>query len=399
MAGNAPDSEIHNLKQAMHEAMYQQSPIGTALYALDGRLLELNPAALLLMGIPSQEAASHFNLFSLTFLPEAAKTGIQQGRPARFTFQYDFDQASRRGIFRSSRAGVGFFECQIIPLQNPESRISAFLALIQDISERHQDEAALSESEFRYRMFFDCAGDSLFVHDFQGKLLDVNRTALEALGYERNELINRNIALLDSPATAEHIQERMTQLQASGRVTFEGEHIAKNGRRIPVEVNARLIAYNGQPAVLGVARDMTERKIAEKIIADLNERFAKAFELNPMPMSLSFYEDGKILDVNQSFLKTFGFHKLEITGITTVEAGIMTAEDRARLLEEGNRKGAPRNLPITMRTKYGQQLEGRISSEIITLGSRKCLLSTISQTRLIPLPADPVPSPETEDEG
>ncbi|MBI2954868.1 MAG: MEKHLA domain-containing protein, partial [Chloroflexi bacterium] len=142
-------------------------------------------------------------------------------------------------------------------------------AYVASLTERKRVEEALKESEDRYRALFEYANDAIFLHHLKpdgtlGGFVAVNEAACAALGYSRRELLrmtSRDIAAPDAQATVPAVLDR---LQAEGHVTFEIVHVAKDGRRIPVEISTRLVVLNGERMVLSIARDITERKRAEQ---------------------------------------------------------------------------------------------------------------------------------------
>ncbi|CAG0989328.1 partial Sporulation kinase E, partial [Anaerolineae bacterium] len=118
-------------------------------------------------------------------------------------------------------------------------------------------------AESLYNSVLENANDAIFIHDLEGRFLDVNRTACERLGYTRAELLRLSVKQLDDPETAAHFDEAMKAFAKKGSVVGETRHVHKDGRCIPTEISAQLIEYKGQPAVLSVARDISERKRIE----------------------------------------------------------------------------------------------------------------------------------------
>lgn len=150
---------------------------------------------------------------------------------------------------------------------NLEIRVQERTAELRlEITERERVEQTLRHSQQRYYALFDSASDAVFVHDLSGRLLDVNQVACESLGYGRQELLQMSLSEIESPEDAALIGERFEILHKHGLVVFEARHVTKDGSTFPVEVSARLIDYGGSPAVIGTARDMTERKQAEEAL-------------------------------------------------------------------------------------------------------------------------------------
>ena len=150
---------------------------------------------------------------------------------------------------------------------------------------------------------FEHINDAILIHDLAGNLLRVNPAACQRLGYTRAELLRLNLAQLDSPANALRYAERIRQLQTDGHLVLESEHRRKDGTWLPVEVNARLIQWEGAPAVLGVVRDITRRKRAEENYRHLFENAVEGiFQSTP---------DGRYLRVNAAMARIYGYGSVE----------------------------------------------------------------------------------------
>jgi len=133
-------------------------------------------------------------------------------------------------------------------------------SLEQRVEERTK---SLFESEQKYRILFDNAGDSIFIHDAEARMLAVNQLACEWLGYTNDELMSTTITLLISPEQSRNTQGRIAQLMAQGSLIFETVALRKDGSLIPTEVSARKVLWQGQPAMMSICRDLTERNQAK----------------------------------------------------------------------------------------------------------------------------------------
>jgi len=110
----------------------------------------------------------------------------------------------------------------------------------------------------------------------------------------------------------------------------------------------------------------------------LEEKFSKAFRAIPDPMALARLADGTLLDVNESFVRTFGYPREEAVGRTGVELGIWrTAEDRARMVGALGTVGRIRNMEFEFGTRSGGVLIGLLSIEALEVDGELCLLAVI----------------------
>src|SRR5215813_782325 len=128
-----------------------------------------------------------------------------------------------------------------------------------------------------------------------------------------------------------------------------------------------------------IAALLVERIRKRQAIRDLTEseeRFAKAFKANPQPMSLTTLQEGRYVDVNESFLRMSGYTRDEVVGRTSVDVGIFTtSEHRSKVLVEPLlNSGTSRNFEMNFRTKSGAFRMLLSSAELIEVGGEKCIL-------------------------
>ena len=161
--------------------------------------------------------------------------------------------------------------------------INAIAERLGKVAERKQAEAALQASELQLHLLFNSGRDAVVVH-FMGAdgkptyFTKVNDIACERLGYSREEMLKLSPQDIDAPDRADQIPAIIEKLIKTGHVLFETEHIAKDGHRISVEVSTSLLQLDGKQATLSVARDITERKMAEEALTLLVNQYKTALE-------------------------------------------------------------------------------------------------------------------------
>ncbi len=123
------------------------------------------------------------------------------------------------------------------------------------------------EEELMFRsILLDSATDSIFALNQEGKVIYVNEAAYKDRGFTKEELIGKSIDEIDAPQYKELVRQRMGQLLETGSIRVETEHIKKDGTLMDVEVNARVIEFGGKKVIVGILRDIAERKKAEEKI-------------------------------------------------------------------------------------------------------------------------------------
>jgi PAS domain S-box-containing protein len=123
---------------------------------------------------------------------------------------------------------------------------------------------ALLSATNRYRTLFESAADAIFVFETNGNMLDVNRIACDLLGYPRKEIMKMNWSDILAPEERVRGSDLFQEIFERGHILFETSYSRNDGKIIPIESSSRIIEYDQQKAVLNIARDITERKEAEK---------------------------------------------------------------------------------------------------------------------------------------
>jgi PAS domain S-box-containing protein len=170
--------------------------------------------------------------------------------------------------------------------------------LEQRIAERKRAEVALRESEERYRELFENAKDAIYVHDLEGNYLKINRAAEELSGYSREELVGHNFTEFIAKEYVKLVRENFcAKLAKEGETSYELDVIAKDGRRVPVEISSRAIYENGAlVGVQGMARDITERKLAQDALQMFSRQLIEAQEDERRRISRELHDQiGQIL--------------------------------------------------------------------------------------------------------
>jgi len=169
------------------------------------------------------------------------------------------------------------------PMLDARGRLLEFVGTDIDISDRRRVEEDLRESEARFRTFVDHAGDGFLLLDTDdyGRVLDVNRQACESLGYTREDLIGRYPREFDvglAPADVVRIGERV----AAGEVfAFETRHRRKDGTEFPVELRVRPFQQRGVRMSVALARNITERKEAQRALNESHDLLHAVVEGSP----------------------------------------------------------------------------------------------------------------------
>jgi len=148
------------------------------------------------------------------------------------------------------------------------------------LAEREQAEAAVKESEERYRELVENANDIVFTLDLEGNVTSINKAVESLTGFTQAELLGMNMADFLTPrSVASARQMTARKLAGEERTNYEVEVEAKDGRSLTLEISSRLALSEGKPVgVQGVARDITMRRQAEETLRRADQRALTEYE-------------------------------------------------------------------------------------------------------------------------
>jgi len=131
--------------------------------------------------------------------------------------------------------------------------------------------------------------------------------------------------------------------------------------------------------MLGMAVDITERKLAEEALKKSEEKFSKAFQESPMMLSVTTLKDHRYLDVNEAFEQIIGWRREEVIGRTPFDLNLwVDPAQRVRMVKEVQTKGTVRNLEVAFRSKSAELRLGLGSAELIEIAGEPCIFSTVA---------------------
>jgi len=243
------------------------------------------------------------------------------------------------------------------------------ITLIHNLKNKIQD---LNESEENFKAIFDGIADSLFIHDFEGNIIEVNNVACEKLGYTKTELLKLSLKDIDTPEYSALIRGRVKALEKTGHAYFETEHRTKEGKLIPIEVNARIITYNGKKVILSIARDISERKNMLSELEKSEERFRSILKYEQSTI-LVINPEGVITEINEKGLNLCRYVSesdiigLKFTDLIVKRDSKRAANDFKRVITGGEVK----NAEYTFLTCTQQEFLVKLSASLIKDSSGK----------------------------
>ena len=230
----------------------------------------------------------------------------------------------------------------------------AIFSISKDVSDKLQVVESARKNEERYKILFGNINDAVFVHEFTeqdipGKFMEVNDMACERLGYSREELLTMSPKDLDAPESYALVPSMMKKLKLEKHIVWEGIHLTKGGKRIPVEISNHLFEMDGKPVILATVRDITERQKSEELLRKSGEKYRKIFE-NVQDIFYQADINGKIVEISPSIERYSGYKPEELIGMNISEV-YQDPSDRNKMLKILSAKGEIEDYIIRLRTK------------------------------------------------
>jgi PAS domain S-box-containing protein len=347
---------------------FYQSPIGVSLVDLtDFTIRDVNNTLLDMLGLTREQVIGQ-NAFLLD---------LQVDPEDRVSIAKELQE---QGMFRDKEVQLRRSSGEVRHMLNSGALVTIggkphSLNLIQDITERKQVEKQL---QF-YASIVESAHDSIIGKTLDGIILSWNPGAERLYGYKPEEMIGKSLTILMPPERPDDLGFILENIKKGKRIEhYETIRIAKDGRRVDISLTVSpILGDDGQ--ILGassIARDISERKRAEELLRESEEKFSILFEKSSFAISLSKLPEGLIVNINEAFEKAFGYTKQEVIGKTSVELGINPdSEGRAHLLSALNEGGSARNQELILHTKSGEERIFSVNVDFVEIRSQKYVLN------------------------
>ena len=313
------------VSEATFRSAFEFATTGVALVALDGRYLRVNPAYTTILGYPAAEllATTYQAITPAEELATSLGYAQQVLQGERSSYQIE-----KRYIHRQGHLVWVLLSVSLV--RDASGNPTYFVAQIQDITERKRAEAALRESEERFRRLSEATFEGIALHD-QGIILDANAHFAALFGYDLAEVIGRPALDFAAPVSRDLVAGHIHQVADE---PYEAIGRRKDGSTFPGEVRARWIPYQGRVVRVAVVRDLSERKRVEEERLVIERKMQEAQKLE----SLGVLASGIAHDFNNLLAIILGNASLALLQLTAepqvrpaLEAIAMAARHGAEL--------------------------------------------------------------------
>lgn len=306
----------------LFEEIVENTPDAIAMADLGGTISYTNDAFNHLYGYGAEAEGMHIADFVAGEDQERVKNMMQSLR----------DQGTWKGslTYRTRDGSTFLGEQSTLYVQDQQGQPQAMAAIIRDITSRARTETALRDTETSYRQLIASIQDGVFVVQ-DGKLVFVNDSLAQMLGYPVGHLENRSFQEVIAPEDVTLVAERYRLRQQGEAVPAEYEFrmLHADGSRILVNMTANLTTYLGQVATIGTVRDIRERRAIETALYQSQNLLQGIFQNATMIMFVRDLE-GRFLLLSQHYANQIGAPVDDLIGKTIDEVYAPDTANRLR---------------------------------------------------------------------
>lgn len=355
--------------------IFDGAPEGLFQTSITGEFLIANPAMARMLGYDS---------------PEELKAGITNADAELWADPEEYARfrqlISEQGMawefnchFRHRDGSIRWASLSGRRVCDAGGRFLYFEGVVVDITKRMEAETELRESEARYRSTYEQAAVGIAHTSFKGEYLRCNARFAEIIGYPLEEIPSLTVQQMTHPddlAQSESFRISLSKGEAD-QVSIEKRLIRKDGRLTWVRMTTwpQRDAEGRMLYLVSLAEDINDRKAAEERLLAATEtlriseeRHRTIFQTSIDAIVISRLEDGRYVDVNQSFLNMLGYKREDVIGRTSVELGIWPdSKDRLRLVEALRKEPVCRDLEFQFVKQNGQKFWALVSGSLLEL--------------------------------
>ncbi|MBA7563179.1 Adaptive-response sensory-kinase SasA [subsurface metagenome] len=324
--------------EKIRNAVFSATPDLIAVLDRQWNIVDINEAMAKRFGKHQEELIGSSGWWNL-LPPELAKSRkrrfnevFQTGRPCRF-------EDERRGMW---------FDNIAYPVLQEQGEIKRIAIHAIDITERKQAEEKLQS-------ILKTALDGFWLTNLEGRILEVNDSYCRMVGYTREELLKMSTSDLEAIENPGEVAQHIRRVIEQGYHSFESQHKRKDGKIIDVEISVNYLDV-GEGQLFVFARDITERKQAEKALRESGEKYRGlvtnvklgVFRSTPEPA-------GIFLEVNPAMAEITGYSRKELLKMNVSDLYVNSEERKVKLEEIASGRGKPTK-EMRFRKKDGTEI-------------------------------------------
>lgn len=197
--------------------------------------------------------------------------------------------------------------------------------------ERFGAEEGVKRNAENLEVLFNSLAEMVFILDLDGKIVTVNKTVLRRLGYHEDELAGMDVSILHPEERREEVRRIVGEMRAGSRDSCPIPVIAKDGGQIDVETKITHGWWDNREVIIGVARDVSEKRRAEAALRKSEEEYRAIYDNSPIAIGL-YDAHGYLTHANPASLALFGVDREEaLAGLSLFEDPNISDADKELL--------------------------------------------------------------------
>jgi two-component system cell cycle sensor histidine kinase/response regulator CckA len=307
-----------------------------------------------LYGIEKNSCEPSFDRWCQTVIPEdraQAKEAVLHAVKLNTEFTVEWRVCHADGSLR-------WLMAKGVPYCGADGRVSRYIGIVIDITERMEAERKLRKSGLLFRQLFDGhSAVQLIIDPDSGGILDANQEAAAFYGWEIEQLKKKSILEINTRASEEVLDE-LKQCKSSRKQRVLCRHRRADSSVRDVELFSTIIEIGGKELLYSIVLDVTERMFTQKLLSESNARYHSLFKhiLNAIAYCRLIFEDGKAVDfifeeVNPQFEKLTGLKNVEGRKVSEIISGIHeSSPELFQLYERVATTGEPERYELFLKT-------------------------------------------------
>jgi PAS domain S-box-containing protein len=356
--------------------IFEEAHLGIVIVSPSFKFEKANSAFCSMMGYSADE------LFSMTFAdithPDYIRQDVENVKKVG-SGEIAFYKTEKPYIHKNGK--LIWADVVVSGVRDDQGALRYYLATIIDITERRQSEELLRVSEDNFRRTLDESPLGVRIVTLEGKTLYANSAILDIYGYESTEELEATpVEKRYTHASYAEYKIRWEKRKRGDVVPsdYNIDIIRKDGEVRHLQVYRKQILWNGARQDQAIYQDITERKKMDESLKESEQKFIVAFNANPIPAAISTMKEGRFLNVNDAFVKSFSYSsKTELIGKTSVELGLFAnPSDRQSMRKDVEETGKVTSRESQMVTKDGRMLDLLFSAVPVLISNQQCLLTS-----------------------
>ena len=354
-----------------YRTLFEESFDGLFITSPNGKILDMNRKSVMMFGYDTKDEMLRLDLEKDVYASPPDRQRILAQVNAQGAADYEV-------VVKKKNGEKMITHCSLTAVKNDAGAITSYRGIIRDITASKQADAALRESEARFRAVAESANDAIITIDSLGNITFWNKAACAIFGYSEKEILGRSATMLLPEEYRAGFQHEIKTLGVTGERRRIGRVEEKRGRRkdggeFPIEYSLATWQTSAGQFFTAMMRDITMQKQAQEALRESEQRYRFLFETAPIGIGITNLA-GNVLAANQTLQKITGYplEELKATG-----AGFINPDEVRQLGETLSKSGRVLDWETRLTRKDGTVYTGLFNLHLIEMNGQKVIFAGV----------------------